>query len=53
MDNTDTKALWDRKYEEGLPSLTKPYTELQYGPPAPPSAPVGTITEYSATLLSG
>jgi SAM-dependent methyltransferase len=24
MDNTDNKALWDRKYEEGLPSLTKP-----------------------------
>jgi SAM-dependent methyltransferase len=24
MNNTDNKALWDRKYEEGLPSLTKP-----------------------------
>jgi len=24
MDNTNNKALWDRKYEEGLPSLTKP-----------------------------
>ena len=24
MDDTDNRALWDRKYEEGLPSLTKP-----------------------------
>ena len=24
MDGTDNRALWDRKYEEGLPSLTKP-----------------------------
>src|ERR1700736_771630 len=24
MDETDNRALWDRKYEEGLPSLTKP-----------------------------
>jgi SAM-dependent methyltransferase len=24
MDDTDKRALWDRKYEEGLPSLTKP-----------------------------
>jgi SAM-dependent methyltransferase len=24
MEDTDNKALWDRKYEEGLPSLTKP-----------------------------
>lgn len=24
MDKTDNRALWDRKYEEGLPSLTKP-----------------------------
>ena len=24
MDDTDNRALWDRKYGEGLPSLTKP-----------------------------
>ena len=24
MGDTDNRALWDRKYEEGLPSLTKP-----------------------------
>jgi SAM-dependent methyltransferase len=24
MGETDNRALWDRKYEEGLPSLTKP-----------------------------
>ena len=24
MKETDNRALWDRKYEEGLPSLTKP-----------------------------
>ena len=24
MDETDNRVLWDRKYEEGLPSLTKP-----------------------------
>ena len=24
MEDTDNRALWDRKYEEGLPSLTKP-----------------------------
>jgi len=24
MDETGNRALWDRKYEEGLPSLTKP-----------------------------
>jgi SAM-dependent methyltransferase len=24
MDDADNRALWDRKYEEGLPSLTKP-----------------------------
>ncbi len=24
MEDTDNSALWDRKYEEGLPSLTKP-----------------------------
>jgi len=24
MNDTDNRALWDRKYEEGLPSLTKP-----------------------------
>ena len=24
MEDTHNKALWDRKYEEGLPSLTKP-----------------------------
>jgi SAM-dependent methyltransferase len=24
MENTSNRALWDRKYEEGLPSLTKP-----------------------------
>ena len=28
------------------------YAELQYSPPAPPSAPVGIITEYSATIGS-
>jgi len=24
MEDIDNRALWDRKYEEGLPSLTKP-----------------------------
>jgi hypothetical protein len=24
MNDTDNRALWDRKFEEGLPSLTKP-----------------------------
>ncbi len=24
MDDTDNRAIWDRKYQEGLPSLTKP-----------------------------
>jgi SAM-dependent methyltransferase len=24
MNDSDNRALWDRKYEEGLPSLTKP-----------------------------
>jgi hypothetical protein len=28
------------------------FTELQYSPPAPPSAPSGAITEYSATIGS-
>ena len=26
------------------------YAELQYNPPSPPAAPVGAITEYSATI---
>lgn len=25
MDETDKRALWDRNYAEGLPSLTKPH----------------------------
>ena len=33
-------------------SLFPAYAELQYSPPAPPSAPAGTITEYSATIGS-
>ena len=28
------------------------YAELQYSPPSPPTAPVGAITEYSATIGS-
>jgi hypothetical protein len=28
------------------------FTELQYSPPAPPSAPAGATTEYSATIGS-
>jgi hypothetical protein len=28
------------------------YAELHYSPPSPPAAPVGTITEYSATIGS-
>ena len=28
------------------------YSELHYNPPSPPIAPVGTITEYSATIGS-
>ena len=28
------------------------YTEVQYSPPAPPAAPAGAITEYSATIGS-
>jgi hypothetical protein len=31
MHETDKRALWDRKYKEGLPSLTKPDPFLENG----------------------
>ncbi len=33
-------------------SLFPTYSELQYSPSSPPTAPVGVITEYSATIGS-
>lgn len=33
-------------------SFLPTYAEVQYSPPAPPAAPAGAITEYSATVGS-
>ena len=53
MDNVDSKTLWDRKYEAGLPSLTEPdpYFVSAYEKHVEPSFPnAGRALDLAAGL---